>query len=295
MEENSVDKKIFNAYNGGQIIVANDQAHIQAFQRNNNIRIIDANDKYISRTLEYAKKWDEYMFLNNYNERDEYAVKNVKLKHVYPDTQLPHYIWKKNNILSKDLKKLLSEYIYVNSRDKMLLILGQPGIGKSTLITWITANFISRIDNILIYRFASDLNNIDWENSSLNYDISDEIINELGLSYDFLKGKILILDGFDEINILGDRAKILNSIYWKLIVENSYSNFSLIITCRENCIQNLYRIECDYITLQLWNKEQICNFCEKAFIANNPKAEYDTPQCKNKANVYKSRNKNKAD
>ena len=38
---------------------------------------------------------------------------------------------------------------------------------------------------------------------------------------------------------------------------------------------------------------KICNFCEKAFIANNPKAEYDTPQCKNKANVYKSRAKNK--
>ena len=36
---------------------------------------------------------------------------------------------------------------------------------------------------------------------------------------------------------------------------------------------------------------KICNFCEKAFIANNPKAEYDTSQCKNKANVYKSRGK----
>lgn len=37
---------------------------------------------------------------------------------------------------------------------------------------------------------------------------------------------------------------------------------------------------------------KLCNFCHKAFIANNPKAEYDTPQCKNKANVYKSRKKN---
>lgn len=36
---------------------------------------------------------------------------------------------------------------------------------------------------------------------------------------------------------------------------------------------------------------KICNFCEKAFIANNPKAEYATPPCKNKANVYKSRGK----
>ena len=41
------------------------------------------------------------------------------------------------------------------------------------------------------------------------------------------------------------------------------------------------------------NLLKICKFCNKAFIANNPKAEYDTPQCKNKANVYKSRAKNK--
>lgn len=34
---------------------------------------------------------------------------------------------------------------------------------------------------------------------------------------------------------------------------------------------------------------KICKFCHKAFIATNSKAEYDTPQCKNKANVYSFR------
>lgn len=41
------------------------------------------------------------------------------------------------------------------------------------------------------------------------------------------------------------------------------------------------------------NLLKICKFCNKAFLAVNPKSEYDTPQCKNKANVYKSRAKNK--
>jgi hypothetical protein len=36
-----------------------------------------------------------------------------------------------------------------------------------------------------------------------------------------------------------------------------------------------------------------CKHCGKIFLAKNPKAEYDTPQCKNQANVYKSREKNK--
>lgn len=37
---------------------------------------------------------------------------------------------------------------------------------------------------------------------------------------------------------------------------------------------------------------KVCNYCNKAFIAKNPKAEYDTYNCKNKANVYKSRARN---
>ena len=41
------------------------------------------------------------------------------------------------------------------------------------------------------------------------------------------------------------------------------------------------------------NLLKICKFCNKAFLAINPKAEYHTPQCKNKANVYKNRAKNK--
>ena len=36
---------------------------------------------------------------------------------------------------------------------------------------------------------------------------------------------------------------------------------------------------------------KLCKFCKKPFIAKNVKAEYDTPQCRNKANIYKSRNK----
>lgn len=41
------------------------------------------------------------------------------------------------------------------------------------------------------------------------------------------------------------------------------------------------------------NLLKICKFCGKAFIASNPKAEYDSYLCKNKANVYKSRERNK--
>lgn len=38
---------------------------------------------------------------------------------------------------------------------------------------------------------------------------------------------------------------------------------------------------------------KLCKHCASPFVAKNIKAEYDTPQCRNKANIYRSRNKNK--
>ncbi len=38
---------------------------------------------------------------------------------------------------------------------------------------------------------------------------------------------------------------------------------------------------------------EMCKHCGKAFSSQNLKAEYCSPQCRNQANVYKSRAKNK--
>ena len=40
-------------------------------------------------------------------------------------------------------------------------------------------------------------------------------------------------------------------------------------------------------------KLKICKYCNKPFIAENPKAEYDKHSCKNRANVYKFRSRQK--
>jgi len=140
----------------------------------------------------------------------------------------------------------------------MLLILGQPGIGKSTLITWIIANFEKSINDILVYKFASDLKKIDWHKS----DVSQQILLTLNLSCYELNGKTLILDGFDEVNIGDNRKDILDSLYESLIYKNAINNFTLIITCRENYINEYKKLKCDFITLQTWNKKQIESFCK---------------------------------
>ena len=48
--------------------------------------------KIKSRTKEYADKWDDNMFLNSINERDERKGINIALKEVYLENHLPYYI-----------------------------------------------------------------------------------------------------------------------------------------------------------------------------------------------------------
>lgn len=235
------------------------------FRENDNLQNSNIKQKAKSRTQEYLDKWNANMFLNDFNERDENAGVNVKLSDIYLEKHLPHYIWGDNENESSDLMDLLSEYIYEKNKNKMLLILGQPGIGKSTLITWITANFIDELDNILVYQFASDLKNIDLTNISENYNIMDDILMKLDLSYNYLDGKTLIFDGFDEVRV-ENRIAILNKLFWSLAkndsLYDSLNEFSVIITCRENYIQDLSRVHSDYITLQAWNSAQIQSFCK---------------------------------
>ena len=211
-----------------------------------------------NRAEDYAAKWEKNVFLNNFDEEDENPRPEVKLSKIYKHTCLPHYIWKFNTKESDKLYNLLKKYVINNDGKKMLLILGQPGIGKSTLITWIIANFEEKKDDFLVYQFASDLKNINWQGN----DILCEILRTIHLKKDKLKDKVLILDGFDEINTNSDRERILNRINRELAEINDLRNFSLVITCRENYVCKLRKIECDFITLQAWDDNQIRCFCE---------------------------------
>ena len=210
-----------------------------------------------NRADEYAEKWDKNVFLNDFNEEDENAGINIKLREIYVEECLPHYIWGQNTRLSEQLKNYLTKYIN-NNKKKMLLILGQPGIGKSTLITWIMANLVEKKDDILVYQFASDLKSVNWQVDNL----LDEIFATIGLKYSGIEGKTLILDGFDEIYIKGDRERILHKLNQELEKRNYLEKFSLVITCRENYVNKVELKGIEHITLQAWDEEQIRSFCE---------------------------------
>ena len=212
----------------------------------------------INRADEYAERWNENVFLNNFNEEDENAGTEIKLSDIYKEKCLPHYIWKTNIKSSDKLSNLLAKYVIDRNGRKMLLILGQPGIGKSTLITWMLANLIEKKEDIYVYQFAIDLKNVNWESDNILY----EIFEVLNLRYDELENKTLILDGFDEIYVNGNRERILNKINQELKQMNFLQNFLFFMTCRENYVDRTQLEVNDYITLQAWNEQQIKYFCE---------------------------------
>lgn len=226
----------------------------QSYDEPNNIQ----NKTLINnRRQEYADKWNDNMFLNDFNKRDENAGINIKLSEVYLQNHLPHYIWNTNKDVFYDLQDLLTEYIGIINEKQILLILGQPGIGKSTLITWITNYYAFKADNILVYQFAFDLKNIDWG----DINILNIILERLNIKLNELEDKILILDGFDEIHVKEGRENILNRLNLELKKINSVKNCTIIVTCRENYILDLQNLQCNFITLQVWDDEQIKTFC----------------------------------
>ncbi len=227
----------------------------------------DQNKRLPDRTEEYRRKWTENMFLNDFDEDDEDAGVNIPLHKLY---QLPFY----RPMGQKEERYNLEERLDIctdgqDLKKRMLLILGQPGMGKSTLITWFLTQYekkhLEDKKEVLVYRFT-DLE-INW---SFNFDsesgrdkgIDNAILKCLNMKKEDLNGKILILDGFDEVAAGNNRTAILNSLYNAWAKEALINNFSLLITCRENYIENLSHLLFKYITLQPWNEMQIERFCE---------------------------------
>ena len=197
----------------------------------------------------YANRWTERMFLHR--DDDNEWNQNITLENIY---QLPSYQERGTDYfnLEQRLKKLVSE---TKQEKRMLLVLGQPGGGKSTLITYLLNECITNCDReILVYQFAK-LNETDWARNPRK-----ALLEALGAKHvKEFSGKVLILDGFDEITVNGSRERILDQLYDDIAMDYSIRDFSLLITCREHYITG--KTKCDRILLNPFTEQQIENFC----------------------------------
>jgi hypothetical protein len=86
------------------------------------------------------------------------------------------------------------------------------------------------------------------------------------------------LTGSSQILRLNNITDSLNKIPLGMIIKFNYLKQAIDIEFLTNLSQDAMFLK-------------ICKFCNRAFVAKNSKAEYDTYNCKNKANVYKFRSR----
>ncbi|MBQ9886723.1 MAG: pentapeptide repeat-containing protein [Lachnospiraceae bacterium] len=210
----------------------------------------------------FEAKWKEPLFMQTKEERV------LTLEDTYVCHEAGLYI-KTNNEQDCDYNKMdtkinnAEEYVikFVENtqyRANSMLITGVPGIGKTSLISYVIHNAKSIAPNSLIVLKFKDFSKSeihearDKNESALLYVIKKKLNIKNKNILDVLADKVLILDGFDELIQLGNNkellAELVNEIKQKGMTK-------LIITSRDGSYINFEDVE-------IWQKLQLKYFSE---------------------------------
>lgn len=181
---------------------------------------------------DYIDNWNSRLFLHLDNDENPITLADAFI--------MPHYKYhireKRIKISGEDTMNEVVEKFIMYNRSANMLITGVPGIGKTSIVSWI-ANEYKENDDIIILRFR------DWERDELDDGLFKAICNTLNCVKRDLKNKIIVLDGFDEIKAL-DNGENLVRIFLNDILD--FRNIKVIITSRT------YYID-DYIFQYIFN------------------------------------------
>lgn len=158
---------------------------------------------------------------------EDYESKNCYSNNTFMDENVEY----SNNYT---IDKIIQNFIEHKGTSSMLII-GVPGIGKTSIVSWIANEFRDN-NNVIILRFR------DWEIEELNIRLLRAIYNTLQCFRNDLEDKILILDGFDEIKSIHSCEVLLNDFFNDIL---DFENLKIIITSRPNYI-NRYNFTYTY-------------------------------------------------
>lgn len=193
----------------------------------------------------YAKKWKDRLFLHRRPEDDDLTLEKTFVAPAYyllntsvfqPNLHFIEEITYLENEKANDLeaydnlKEALDQFI-IDGRS--MLILGQPGMGKSSIVCYLAGKYIND-PQLLIVKFK-DLNikkstDQNLANKSL---LLDSIINYFHCDKNVLENKTLILDGYDEIDSYFFNIDLFSDFFLSI---REIINFKILITSRENYI-----------------------------------------------------------
>lgn len=226
MDEDKLNKTEISAANGAQIIIANDNATVNITQNNSEKNFSNAyktHEKFKNDKKEdYLKIWNGRLFLHQDNNEKPLTLKDAFI--------MPDYIFYKNNCkidfwAEGKLDKIIDKF-FKYKRNTNLLIIGSPGMGKTSIVSWI-ANKYEYDDGVIILRFR------DWEFEELKKGMLKAILQKLKCVKADLENKTIVIDGFDEMKSVNDRNILLDRFLSDIL---DYKNFKVIITSRPDYI-----------------------------------------------------------
>lgn len=210
----------------------------------------------------YLKKWKSRLFLHRKNSDKALTLQNTFIMPDYRFVRLPGTNSDDNDKTSSrifhNLTEELDDFIKTG---KSMLIVGSPGIGKTSIVCHL-ANKYQDDKNILFLRFR-DWEENEWKSFSNTHEsilfnaVMDKLHCQKG---DDLKGKTLVLDGFDEIKYYSAHEdSILKNFLMKI---RDIEGFRVIITSRENYV-DLDKLHFEKIIMLVpLGKGKIINFSE---------------------------------
>lgn len=205
---------------------------IQKFQNNKKEKFID--------------NWNSRLFLHVDNDENPITLADA---FIMPDYKMHKSINRIGYSNYDTLDKILEKFINYDKSSTML-ITGVPGIGKSTITSWI-ANQYQNDDRVIILRFR------DWNRNELENGLLYAICDILKCKNKDLEEKILILDGFDEMKALEICQKLLNTFCNNM---KDFNNFKCIITSRPAYIEFSYFQ--NILELKEFDINRVERFCE---------------------------------
>lgn len=209
----------------------------------------------------YVDKWNERLFLHRGSKDEELTLKYTYIPPLYETIRIKP----NRGIIAKpqdNLNERLDQFV---DHGKSLLIIGPPGIGKTSIVCYLADKYKNDPD-VIILRF-NDWTEKEW--ADLLYKthgkthgslLAKAIICKLGVTEKDLQNKLLILDGFDEIKYYSDSNDLLNSF---LLQIRNIQGLHVIITSRENYI-NIKEIKFQNIVrLRPFDEEKIKKYAKK--------------------------------
>lgn len=212
---------------------------------NSTIIVQDKDTKFQNnKKQKYIENWNSPMFLHIDNEDNPITLADA---FIMPDYILYRDGYKIDYRLDTKLSKVIHNVINYR-RSTTLLIQGVPGMGKSSVVSWIS-NKYKENDNIIILRFRN------WEYKDLKCGLLEAISNTLKCEKADIENKIVVLDGFDEIKSVSNRSSLLNSFLNDIL---DYENLKVIITSRFDYLEE--RDFKNVVNLKPFDIIRICKF-----------------------------------